>query len=341
MVDRPSPARRPGRMATFVALGVSGLLHGALATTFLAWDRGPAPLPASQTIMVELVSIAPQPGPADPGQAATPAATGGEDDTAVPPAEEPDTVFEHDPQAPMAEPAASPPAEESLPPSVPAAAEAVPTPRYEPVAPRPNETSAASELPRKSAPPPELVGILPPARPQMAPPRPVEPKNIATTFDKPIAEIIPEETYKAQRTSSDSTDATLLSRDTIPVRDIEMQTAGLPDGGEIRDTLDGGAGDQGGLFSGPSFHLGSAYNPLPRYPSIARRRGWEGRVVLRVEVGADGHPLSVAIASSSSFSALDEAAGRAVRRWRFEPAQRAGLPVVAFVDVPIVFRLQD
>ena len=63
--------------------------------------------------------------------------------------------------------------------------------------------------------------------------------------------------------------------------------------------------------------------------------------MLRVEVDTDGHPLSVAVASSSSFPTLDEAAGRAVRRWRFEPAQRAGLPVVAHVDVPIVFRLQD
>jgi protein TonB len=38
---------------------------------------------------------------------------------------------------------------------------------------------------------------------------------------------------------------------------------------------------------------------------------------------------------------LDEAAVAAVKEWRFRPAQRAGRPVTATVEIPISFRLDD
>ncbi len=82
-------------------------------------------------------------------------------------------------------------------------------------------------------------------------------------------------------------------------------------------------------------------NPKPRYPRSARLLGHEGRVVLRVEVTRGGAPASVRVASSSGFSELDAAALRAVRRWRFAPARRAGVAVAGAVEVPIVFRLTD
>lgn len=92
---------------------------------------------------------------------------------------------------------------------------------------------------------------------------------------------------------------------------------------------------------GPGFAVGSAGNPLPRYPTAARRRGLEGRVVLRVFVGADGRARSVNVRSASPHPILDEAAVETLRRWRFEPARQAGAPVAAWVDVPITFRLRD
>jgi len=92
---------------------------------------------------------------------------------------------------------------------------------------------------------------------------------------------------------------------------------------------------------GPRFVLGSAGNPLPRYPLAARRRGLEGRVVVRVFVAADGRPASFSVHSGSTHPILDDAAIEALRRWRFEPARRAGVPVAAWVDVPITFRLTD
>lgn len=92
---------------------------------------------------------------------------------------------------------------------------------------------------------------------------------------------------------------------------------------------------------GPRFAVGSAGNPLPRYPTAARRRGLEGRVVLRVFVGSDGRARSVSVWSASPHPILDEAAVETLRRWRFEPARQAGMPVAAWVNVPITFRLSD
>ena len=84
---------------------------------------------------------------------------------------------------------------------------------------------------------------------------------------------------------------------------------------------------------------GGIANPPPRYPFSARRRGQEGRVVLRVEVDPAGHAADVIVARSSGISVLDKAAADAVRRWRFQPARRGGVPVVGRIEVPILFRL--
>jgi len=82
-------------------------------------------------------------------------------------------------------------------------------------------------------------------------------------------------------------------------------------------------------------------NRAPIYPEIARRRGEEGRVMLRVDVSADGMPLDVSVAGTSGHPSLDSAALSAVRQWRFIPATQAGRSVAAVADVPIRFHLDN
>lgn len=82
-------------------------------------------------------------------------------------------------------------------------------------------------------------------------------------------------------------------------------------------------------------------NPKPQYPAEARRRNLQGQVMLRVEVAPDGAPAAVTVSTSSGHATLDEAAIKAVQRWRFNPATRAGIPVAASAYVPIQFRLED
>lgn len=80
-------------------------------------------------------------------------------------------------------------------------------------------------------------------------------------------------------------------------------------------------------------------NPPPRYPEMALRQGWQGRVVLRVYVLANGRADTVEIRQSSGRKALDEAALAAVREWTFQPARRGAQTVAAWAVVPVEFKL--
>ena len=80
-------------------------------------------------------------------------------------------------------------------------------------------------------------------------------------------------------------------------------------------------------------------NTPPSYPEIARRNGWEGRVLVRVEVSAEGRPISTAIAKSSGYGVLDQSALRAVKSWRFQPRTVAGIATAGSVEVPVNFSL--
>jgi len=82
-------------------------------------------------------------------------------------------------------------------------------------------------------------------------------------------------------------------------------------------------------------------NPAPAYPKLARRRGWEGVVLLRVDVSAEGSGRTVLIERSSGYDVLDDAALGTVSDWRFVPAIEAGRPVAASLLLPIEFRLDD
>ena len=78
----------------------------------------------------------------------------------------------------------------------------------------------------------------------------------------------------------------------------------------------------------------------PTYPKYAIRHQLEGTVVLRVKVGTDGKPLVVEPIPGKTDSVLVEAAIKAARKWRFNPATNAnGQPVVAWGKVPIKFSL--
>lgn len=81
-------------------------------------------------------------------------------------------------------------------------------------------------------------------------------------------------------------------------------------------------------------------NPPPVYPQLARRRGQEGRVIVRVVVDTSGHAASVVVEESSGHSLLDQAASTAVRGWLFEPARLGGVAVTGEALVPVIFSLR-
>ena len=79
----------------------------------------------------------------------------------------------------------------------------------------------------------------------------------------------------------------------------------------------------------------------PSYPLMARMRGYEGMVLLAVQVLTDGRAGEVRIKKSSGYALLDQSALNAVRAWRFEPARKMGAPLVMTVDIPIRFSLSE
>lgn len=54
-----------------------------------------------------------------------------------------------------------------------------------------------------------------------------------------------------------------------------------------------------------------------QYPAAARRNGWEGTVVVALEIDADGRLAEVRIHKSSGYRVLDEAAVKMIRSARF------------------------
>ena len=81
-------------------------------------------------------------------------------------------------------------------------------------------------------------------------------------------------------------------------------------------------------------------NSSPAYPLLARRRNYEGTVLLDVLVRQDGTVGLIRLARSSGHISLDQSAMRGVRKWTFHPGKREGEAVEMWVKVPIRFRLK-
>ena len=113
---------------------------------------------------------------------------------------------------------------------------------------------------------------------------------------------------------------------------------------------DGGMGDdegpgagQGEAYDGPYANVVSrprcAYCPDPQYTDEAREAKLQGKVTLRVLVGADGRAAQIRLVQGIGLG-LDERAEQAIRGWKFVPAHDATHRAVAdWVTVEAVFRL--
>jgi len=94
-------------------------------------------------------------------------------------------------------------------------------------------------------------------------------------------------------------------------------------------------------FTEANYKANYQSNPKPDYPRIAKSRGWQGKVLLRVQVTADGHSAGISVQQSSGHEMLDEAAIEAVKNWTFIPAKRGDTPVASTVTVPINFHFEN
>jgi protein TonB len=81
-------------------------------------------------------------------------------------------------------------------------------------------------------------------------------------------------------------------------------------------------------------------NPPPKYPRMARRRGYEGTVLLEVLVDREGRVKDLRLLETSGHALLDRSALSSVREWLFEPGRRGEETVEMWVRVPIRFQLK-
>jgi protein TonB len=100
-----------------------------------------------------------------------------------------------------------------------------------------------------------------------------------------------------------------------------------------------GAASDGPVSLASELALACSERRAPPYPSVSRRLGEAGRVVLRVELDATGRVVQAQIVDSSGFSRLDAAALAAVRNWRCKPPRRDGQAVGAVALQPFDFTL--
>jgi protein TonB len=79
----------------------------------------------------------------------------------------------------------------------------------------------------------------------------------------------------------------------------------------------------------------------PTYPPSMQRAQAEGKVTVRVRVGADGRVLAVEklFATNDAFWEVTER--QALRKWRFRPATRDGVPVEGVKIMTVHFKLDE
>ena len=152
--------------------------------------------------------------------------------------------------------------------------------------------------------------------------RPTEPKKPAPPDQKPppSMESVPDET-------SQGTDAP------VPAPQEETNT--------FDTAATGSASNQPALPSvleeaQPEY----SKNPPISYPKRARRKGYEGTVVLEVLVNRNGKVDDLRILASSGYAILDSSAVKSVKTWSFKPAKKGNEPVDMWVQVPVRFKLE-
>ncbi len=87
--------------------------------------------------------------------------------------------------------------------------------------------------------------------------------------------------------------------------------------------------------------LGEAVATYFYYPPLARRRGWEGEVIVGIRVESDGRLSAIEIIASSGYRVLDNAAVESLKRMA-RLSESAGLPQAGIeVRLPVRYQLVD
>jgi TonB family protein len=95
------------------------------------------------------------------------------------------------------------------------------------------------------------------------------------------------------------------------------------------------------IRSRAKYKIGTIENPHPEYPIIARKKGWQGRLLLAVHVDKNGNVLNIHVKETSGFEVLDKVSIKTVSNWKFLPARFGDSYVEDNLNIPVSFKLID
>ena len=91
--------------------------------------------------------------------------------------------------------------------------------------------------------------------------------------------------------------------------------------------------------SSAKYKIGTIQNPHPEYPLIARKKGWQGKLLLNVLVGKNGEVIDINIVKTSGFEILDKTSIETVKNWKFIPARIGKKRIEDNLNIPVSFML--
>ena len=93
------------------------------------------------------------------------------------------------------------------------------------------------------------------------------------------------------------------------------------------------------IKSRAKYKIGTIENPHPEYPIIARKKGWQGRLLLAVHIDQNGNVLNIHVKETSGYGILDRASVKTIRDWKFLPARHGDSNVEDNINIPVSFKL--
>ena len=93
--------------------------------------------------------------------------------------------------------------------------------------------------------------------------------------------------------------------------------------------------------SSATYKIGSTKNPHPAYPLIARKKGWEGRVLIQAEIDREGNVSKIKVLESSGYKVLDNSSLETLKKWKFTPAKIGNKFVDDTVNIPVKFLITN
>jgi periplasmic protein TonB len=88
-----------------------------------------------------------------------------------------------------------------------------------------------------------------------------------------------------------------------------------------------------------NFPISDTHNPSPEYPEMAIFLGYQGDVVIRIKVSTRGASEGVQVLRSSGHKMLDEAATKALKKWRFSLGKQGNTAVASSVVITVSYVL--